>query len=100
MFINWFHESKENREMRQSKGLKKLNKKEAIGSLINVIKRLRSSSGCPWDSKQTQEKIVQSHSPFLREAGERNKNIVAHNIKKMKILIYIITSCKKIWLFF
>jgi tetrapyrrole methylase family protein / MazG family protein len=34
-----------------------LKKKTDMGSIISVIKKLRSPSGCPWDREQTREKM-------------------------------------------
>jgi MazG family protein len=35
----------------------KLTRREGIGSLMKIIKKLRSPSGCPWDREQTREKM-------------------------------------------
>jgi MazG family protein len=62
-------------------GIKGLKKKAGIGSLINVIKKLRSPSGCPWDREQSREKMGYY---LVEEAHEAKEAIDGGSPQKIK----------------
>lgn len=56
-------------------------KRTSIGTLIKVIKKLRSPSGCPWDREQTREKMG---SYLIEEAHEVKEAIDEGSSSRIK----------------
>ena len=54
---------------------------EKFEQLVNILKKLRSEEGCPWDREQTEETII---NYFLEEVHETIDAILQGNIEGVK----------------